>query len=86
MPLITFKFNLTEFEFQLTNLANDSSLSRKARLKTEESHGYSQHGGLKRLVTEAAFERRAHFVITCIQATGSKYKERRYKEKEVHEI
>lgn len=70
MPLITFKFNWTEFEFQLTNVANDSSLGRNPQLKAEESHGFSQHGGLKRLVTEAAFERRAHFVITCIQATG----------------
>lgn len=71
IPLITFKFDLTEFEFQLTNLANASSLGRIPRLKAfKESHGFSQHGVMKRLVTEAAFERRAHFVITFIQATG----------------
>lgn len=70
MPLITFKFNLTEFVFQLTNLASDSSLGRNPRLKAKESHGFSQRGGLKRLVSGAAFERQAHFVITCIQATG----------------
>lgn len=70
MPMITFKFNLTEFAFQLTNLANDSSLGRNPQLKAEESHGFSQRGGLKRLVSGAAFERQAHFVITCIQATG----------------
>lgn len=71
MPLITFEFNLTEFGFQLTNLANDSSLGRNPRLKAKESRGFSQHGGLKRLITEAAFECQADFVITCIQATGS---------------